>query len=78
MYAVHTEVALVGGSDSVGKTNSYCVSKMMTFVVKPAGMWQLNAIVAQLKYRPFAANTATEHLTVAAQLLVGTQSARRR
>ena len=68
----------MGGSDSVGKTDSYCVSEMVTVVVKPAGIWELKAIVAQLKYRPFAANTATEHLTVAAQLLVGTQSARRR
>jgi len=32
-------------SDSVGKTESYCVSKMMLFVVIPAGMWKLNAIV---------------------------------
>ena len=68
----------MGGSDSVGKTDSCCVSKMVTVVVKPAGMWELNAIVAQLQYRPFAVNTATEHPTVAAQLLVGTQSARRR
>ena len=44
MYAVHTEVALVGGSDSVGKTDSCCVSKMVTVVVKPAGMWQLVAL----------------------------------
>ena len=32
-------------SDSVGKTDSYYVSKMMGFVVIPAGMWELNAIV---------------------------------
>ena len=48
----------MGGSDSVGKTDSYCVSEMVTVVVKPAGIWELKAIVAQLKYRPFAANTA--------------------
>ena len=35
-------------SDSVGKTESYCVSKMMGFVVIPAGMWELNAIVTVL------------------------------
>ena len=35
-------------SDSVGKTDSYCVSKMVRFVVIPAGMWELNAIVTQL------------------------------
>ena len=32
-------------SDSVENTDSYCVSKMMGFVVIPAGMWELNAIV---------------------------------
>ena len=35
-------------SDSVGKTDSYCVSKMMGFVVIPVGMWELNAIVSLL------------------------------
>jgi len=36
-------------SDSVGKTDSYCVSKMMGFAVIPAGMWELNAIVTVLE-----------------------------
>ena len=35
-------------SDSDGKTDSYCVSKMMGFVVIPVGMWELNAIVTVL------------------------------
>jgi len=35
-------------SDSFGKTDSYCVSKIMGFVVIPAGMWDLNAIVIVL------------------------------
>ena len=35
-------------SVSVGKTDNYCVSKMMGFVVIPAGMWELNAIVTVL------------------------------
>jgi len=35
-------------SDSFGKTESYCVSKMMEFAVIPAGMWELNAIVTVL------------------------------
>ena len=35
-------------SDSVGKTDSYCVSKMMAFVVIPAGMWELNLTVTVL------------------------------
>jgi hypothetical protein len=40
----------------------------MGFVVNPAGMWELNATVAQLNNCPFAANTATERksLTVTA------------
>ena len=36
-------------SDSVGNTDSYCVSKMVGFVVIPAGMWELNAIVTVLR-----------------------------
>ena len=32
-------------SDSVGKTDSYCVSKTMGFAVIPAAMWELNATV---------------------------------
>jgi len=35
-------------SDSVEKTDSYCVCKMVVFVVIPAGMWELNAIVSAL------------------------------
>ena len=35
-------------SDSVGKTDIYCVSKMMDFVVIPVRMWELNAIVIVL------------------------------
>ena len=35
-------------SDIVGKSDSYCVSKMMVFVVIPAGTWELNAIVTVL------------------------------
>ena len=35
-------------SDSVGMTGSYFVSKMMWFVVIPAGMWELNVIVTVL------------------------------
>jgi len=35
-------------SDSFGKTDSYCVSKMMGFVVIPVGMCELNAIVTVL------------------------------
>jgi len=51
-------------SDSVGKTDSYCVSKMIGFVFIPAGMWELNAIVTVLGrptvtvllYRPVCGN----------------------
>jgi len=51
-------------SDSVGKTDSYCVSKMMGFVFIPAGMWELNTIVTELGrptvtvllYRPVCGN----------------------
>jgi len=32
-------------SNNDGKTESYCVSKMMGFFVIPAGMWELNATV---------------------------------
>ena len=39
---------MVQSSDGVGKTDSYCVSKMMGFVVIPAGMWELNGIVTEL------------------------------
>jgi len=35
-------------SDSFGKTDSYCGSKMMGFAVILAGMWELNAIVTVL------------------------------
>ena len=35
-------------SDSFGKTDSYSVSKMLGFVVIPAGMWGLNSIVTVL------------------------------
>jgi len=35
-------------SDSVGKTDRYSLSKMVVFVVIPAGMWELNAIVTVL------------------------------
>jgi len=35
-------------SDSVGKTDIYCLSKMVDFVDIPAGMWELNAIVTVL------------------------------
>ena len=39
---------LVQSSERVGKTDSYCVSKMMGFVVIPAGMCELNVIVTVL------------------------------
>jgi len=32
-------------SDSDGKTDSYCVSKVMGFVVIPVDIWELNAKV---------------------------------
>jgi hypothetical protein len=62
---------LLGNSDCVWKTNSYCVWKWWGLLVN--SLWEPKATVAQL-----TANTATEHQTVPAQLLVGTQSARRR